>query len=434
MIAATSTVEFDEFDRDGRVVALSNADAVALAGTELLEVLPVRAGRWRLIPNGAVGAVRLGNRSISVLPHANLGLSQLFFLLDYAPGDAFLKSSIGASATDDLWTSMARALVTLAEPELDRGLLRGYRRVDDALTTVRGRIRMSDQLRRRPGMTIPLEVSYSEFTPNIPENQILHTALHRLQFLPGLADPVRRQLAQLAFRLSDADLIGHGQPVPDWVPTRLNARYQDALQLATRIVNRVWLDVDPDSESSTLAAFVTQMPTLFEQFVADVLGNAVSGPDEQLLRDPVAYLEDAGGSGGKKAAALDGPRHGRVNDADLISVRTGLVYVRDEQPVATIVPSYPNSSGDDLTDHYRLLAACTALGVRQAYLVYPADRRGAVPRPRHIVHTDISITEYPVDLAQGPDAARRAIAEIAAQARTLEPRKSGKAQRRRHRK
>ena len=43
-------------------------------------------------------------------------------------------------------------------------------------------------------MTIPLEVTYSEFTPDIPENQILHTALHRLQFLPGLPDALRRSL------------------------------------------------------------------------------------------------------------------------------------------------------------------------------------------------------------------------------------------------
>ena len=410
MIAATSTIEFDEFDRTGRVVALSNADAVALANTELLEVLPVRTGRWRLVPNGAVGAVRLGSRSITVLPHANLGVSQLFFLLDYAPGDTFLKSSIGATTTDDLWTSLARSLVALAEPELARGLLRGYRRVDDALTTVRGRIRISDQLRRRPGMAIPLEVTYSEFTPNIAENQILRTALHRMQFLPGLADSVRRELAQLSFRLADVDIIAHGQPVPEWVPSRLNARFYDALQLAERIVNQVWLDIDPDSESSTLAAFVTTMPVLFERFVAEVLSEAITADEERLLRDSVAYLDSNGAAPGGESTAAD---------SDLISVQTGLVYERRGKPVATFVPSYPSTRNGTLADHYRILAACTALGVNHAYLVYPADRRGAMPRPRHIVHTDISITEYPIDLAAGPEAARATLATLAAEARTL---------------
>lgn len=403
MSAATTTVEFDEFDRTGRIVALSNAEAVAVATTKLLEVLPVRTGQWRLVPNGAVGAVRLGSHSVTVHPHANLGLSQLFFLLDYAPGDTFLKSSIGASTSDDLWTSLARALVALAEPALARGLLRGYRHVDDALTTVRGRIRMSDQLRRRPGLTLPLEVSYSEFTPNIAENQILRTALHRMQFLPGLADSVRRQLAQLAFRLPDVDIIGHGHPIPEWTPSRLNARYLDVLRLATRIVRRVWLDIDPDSDISTLAAFVTRMPTLFDRFVADVLDAEIGSRHEHLVRDPVAYL--------------DGRRD--TGDADLLAVQTGLVYMRRDRPVVTFVPSYPSPRKGTRADHYRILAACTALGVNHAYLVYPADRRGATPRPRHIVHTDISITEYPIDLAAGPAAARSTLATLASEARAL---------------
>ena len=37
--------------------------------------------------------------------------------------------------------------------------------------------RLGDQIRRHPGMTIPLEVTYSEFTPDIAENRILRTAL-----------------------------------------------------------------------------------------------------------------------------------------------------------------------------------------------------------------------------------------------------------------
>lgn len=465
MMAPTTTVEFDEFDRTGRVVELTGAEAVSLSGTGLLEVLPARTGRWRLVPNGRVGAVRIGTRSISVLPHANLGLSELFFLLDYAPHGAFLSSSIGASETEDLWTSMARSFISLVEPELARGLLRGYKRVDDALSTVRGRIRISDQIRRRPGMTLPLEVSYSEFTPDIPENRILHTALHRLQFVPGLPDSVRRQLTRLAFRLSDVEVLGHGQPLPEWTPSRLNARFHDALVLAERILRNVWLDVDPLAESSTLAAFVAEMPSLFESFVADVLAGAIDRPGEELLRDPIVYLEDGGdGEGtssrhavraesgrvdparadpgrgygtvamrpseraatsGVRSGAGERPRHGNGREPDLISVPTGLVYTRGGQPVATFAPVYPTTADGERDSHYRLLAACTALGVTQAFLVYPADRRGAAPRPRRIVHTDISILEFPVDLATGPQGARAAVEELATMARNLDGGRSG---------
>lgn len=100
-------------------------------------------------------------------------------------------------------------------------------------------------------------------------------------------------------------------------------------------------------------------------------------------------------------------------------MRTGLVYEVDGHPVATFVPTYPTDRRARAAEHYRLLAACTALGVDRAYLVYPAQRRDDAPHPRRIVHTDISIVEYPVDLSVGPAESRRAIVELADHARTL---------------
>ena len=115
---------------------------------------------------------------------------------------------------------------------------------------------------------------------------------------------------------------------------------------------------------------------------------------------------------------------------------TGLVYVRDGAPIATFAPAYPTTADGELDSHFRLLAACTALGVNHAFLVYPADRRGAAPRPRRIVHTDISIVEYPIDLAEGPEGARSALAELARMARNLKPTPAnrGKSKRARQRK
>lgn len=208
------SLEFDEFDRRGRLVTLSWEGAQHLSQTGLVEVLPAGRDTWRLIPSGAVGSVRVEGLSVRVLPAASLGLTQLFFLLDHAADDAFLASAVQARDDDELWSSVAESMARLAHQALAAGLLRGYRRVDEALTTVRGRIRLGDQIRRHPGMTIPLEVTYSEFTPDIAENRILRTAAHRLQFLPELPDATRRRLAMVDARLSDASLIGQGAPVP----------------------------------------------------------------------------------------------------------------------------------------------------------------------------------------------------------------------------
>nr|WP_277819484.1 MULTISPECIES: hypothetical protein [unclassified Dietzia] len=377
-----------------------------------------------MIPCGSVGSVRVEGLSVRVLPAANLGLTQLFFLLDHAADTAFLPSAVQARDDDELWVSVAESMAALAHQALSSGLLRGYRRVDEALTTVRGRIRLGDQIRRHPGMTIPLEVTYSEFTPDIAENRILRTAAHRLQFLPDLPDATRRRLAMVDARLADATLIGQGAPVPAWTRTRLNARFQNALALADRIVRRISVEVEDGHAAS--AAFVTEMPALFERFVEAELTAALDGCGGRVLQNPVVHLDtgieqgDAGDAGSTGAAGGRAGRHSAPDtEGDHISVPTGLVYEVDGEPVTTFVPTYPTDRRARAAEHYRLLAACTALGVDRAYLVYPAQRRDDTPQPRRIVHTDISIVEYPVDLSMGPLESRRTIVELSQQAREL---------------
>lgn len=409
----SQVLEFDEFDRRGKLVTLSWEGARHLSQTGLVEVLPAGRDTWRLIPCGSVGSVRVEGLSLRVLPAASLGLTQLFFLLDHAAGNPFLPSAVQARDDDELWISVAESMARLAHQALSAGLLRGYRRVDEALTTVRGRIRMSDQIKRRPGMTIPLEVSYSEFTPDIAENRILRTAAHRLQFLPELPDSTRRRLAMVDARLADVTLIGQGAPVPAWTPSRLNARFQDALALADRIVRRISVEVEDGHAAS--AAFVTEMPELFERFVETELTAALDGSGGRLLQNPVVNLD----SGTEAGDAPSGRHSAPVDAGEHISVPTGLVYEVDGEPVTTFVPSYPSDRRVRAAEHYRLLAACTALGVDRAYLLYPAQRRDDAPQPRRIIHTDISIVEYPVDLSVGPTESRRAIVELARHARDL---------------
>ena len=47
------------------------------------------------------------------------------------------------------------------------GLLQGYRHEEEALHTVRGRIRFNDQVNRRFGVPLLLEVAFDEFTEDI---------------------------------------------------------------------------------------------------------------------------------------------------------------------------------------------------------------------------------------------------------------------------
>ena len=75
-------------------------------------------------------------------------------------------------AESDLPEALAHAFTRLASKATEPGLVQGYQTVDEALPVLRGRIRVRDQIARRYGIGLPLEVTYDDFTVDIAENQI----------------------------------------------------------------------------------------------------------------------------------------------------------------------------------------------------------------------------------------------------------------------
>ena len=76
--------------------------------------------------------------------------------------------------------------------------------------------------------------------------------------------------------------------------------------------------------------------------------------------------------------------------------------------VASSSDRYPNA------DHYQMLAYCTALDVRRAWLVYAQG--GAGPVERLIRNTNNSIVEYPLDLRARPSELLAQVEVLAARA------------------
>lgn len=241
-------VVLDELDTAGRTVTLDAATATALAGTGLVEVRPAGTGTWKLLPRKRVGAVRVDDLQVQVTPKDRVGLTRLLFLLGYAADPGFLDpgyDDVEAEEHPDLWAVLAESLARITERALLHGVLQGYRTVDEAARTVRGRIRIGDQLARRPGLTLPLEITYDDYTVDTAENRILRTALRRMLAVPGLSSPARARLAHLDGRLDGVGVIRRGAPIPHWQPSRLNARYQPALRLAEVILRNCSAEAGP---------------------------------------------------------------------------------------------------------------------------------------------------------------------------------------------
>lgn len=382
----TREIVLDELQSSTEPVELDRDVAATLGKSGLVFVLPAHGGLWTLQPAGRVGAVQVGDLLVRVRPKEKVGLSRLLFLLGYALNPEFRPDDVAGEEDDDLFAALGESLTRLCERALDRGAVNGYVHVDEALRTVRGRIRVGDQMTRRPGMLLPLEVAYDDFTVDIPENQILRAAVRLMMQVPRLSDDVRWRLAHLDSKLDGVSELRFGAALPVWAETRLNERYVPALRLAEIILRNMSAEAGLGRHS--VASFVVNMATVFENFLTTALKEALHRYPGETVGQYQAFLDEAE------------PMRGR---GDRVRMWVDIVHSIDGVPAmvfdakykaASRLGAYPNA------DHYQMLACCTALEVEMAWLVYAGP---GPARTRSIRNSDVSVVEYPIDLSQTPE-------------------------------
>ncbi|MEW9873515.1 restriction endonuclease [Arthrobacter sp. HS15c] len=379
----------------GIVDRLDAASAAFLNASGLAKASPMGMGLYRIEPVGKVGSVRTSTVQLDIRPKDRLGLSRLLFLLSYAGNQGFRNDSVAAAEDRDLWSALAESLAQLTERALGRGVLQGYLTVDESLRTVKGRIRISDQISRRPGMLVPLEVSYDEFTEDIAENRILRAALDRMGKVPGVRPEVLSRLRQLKGKLDAVTRLPSGAPPPPWSPSRMNVRYHAVLRLAELILRNASAEAGEGKQQT--ASFVVDMAQVFGDFVGAALRQAMAAYPGELRLRYNALLSEA------------------VDDADRLSVRPDAVHLLGGRPVVVYDAKYKaaTDAGASLSsDHYQMLAYCTALRVPTAWLVYAGS--GEV-KLRRILNTDIDVVEFPLDLSRPPSEILAAVADLAQQ-------------------
>jgi 5-methylcytosine-specific restriction enzyme subunit McrC len=379
----------------GVVDRIDPASAAYINGSGLAKASPMGMGMFRIEPVGKVGSVRTPTVQLEVRPKERLSLGRLLFLLGYAGDQGFRDDSVAASEEPELWSALAASLAQLADRALGRGVLQGYLTVDESLRTVKGRIRISDQISRRPGMLVPLEVSYDEFTEDIAENRILRAALERMSQVPGVRPDLLSRLRQLKGKLAAVTRLQSGVPLPVWRASRMNTRYHAALRLAEVILRNASAEAGDGKQQS--ASFVVDMSKVFGDFVGTALRQAMTAYPGEMRLKYNALLNEA------------------VRDSDRIVVQPDAVHFLGGRPVVVYDARYQAEAdvGASLSaDHYRMLAYCTSLRVPTAWLIYPGA--GEI-KLRRILNTDIDIVEFPLDLSRPPAEILASVADLAQQ-------------------
>lgn len=380
-----------------QVCRLSAEQAEALRVSKVVHIRKgPRQGLWYVHDRQMVGAVRVGpaHDPVEVRIEPKTPVKRLLFLLGYVrKQQGWREEDVDAGEHPELPPAVAYAFARAAERALRQGVLLGYRETEEALTVVRGRIRESDQLRRRYGQIVPVEVRYDDYTVDIPENRLLLSATYRLLRLPGVPAETRRLLRHLLVRLHGVERIAPGRALPQWTPTRLNARYHTALGLAELVLRDASYELD-DGHAVRVDGLLLKMWRVFEDFLTVALSDA---------------LRPYGG----RSRRQDDKHH--LDRDRRVQLKPDLVYYgADEQPVAVVDAKYKIESkpGEYEKDLYQMLAYCTVLGVRTGHLVYAAG--DTEPRVHRIAGSSgIQIVETALDLTSPPAALLAQIADLA---------------------
>ncbi len=344
-------IDLQEY-QPSKPMRLSVAERDALGDSGLsLGVSPVMGAESEYVvtPGSVVGAVEVGGLSVLVRP--KFGIPKLLSMACYAMGAFRRRDRQFFDFREDvsLPDTLALALSAAARRAFARGLLYGYQTEEDALYTVRGRIRFDEQIRRRFGVPLPVEVVRDEFTDDILENRLVKAAALRLRGMRLRSTEARRGLAWVAGMLGNISAVEYpAANVPSVTFDRLNERYRGVVGLARLILR--YSAFESGRGGVRASGFSMDMNVVFQEFVAVALREALGVSDRVLCSE--------------KSVALD--KGGQVSMKPDLSWCEGgrCVFVGDAKYKRTDIRSAPNA------DLYQLLAYTTALDLPSGLLIY----------------------------------------------------------------
>ena len=316
-------------------------------------------GVWDLRPGSEVGVVRLPDLTVEIRP--KLPIDRVLFLASYALGAFKLKPEVAdLDQSADLVEAMVQIFHTAVRQATGRGLLQGYRTHEETLTVVRGRIRIEDQLRRRFGIAVPIEVRYDEFTPDIPANRLLKAAVRGLAWLPQRSPRTRRLLSAMhAVFANVSDVEYRSNDIPDIPITPLNTHYRPALALARLILKSGAIELAAGKVES--ASFLIDMNKVFEDFV-------VVGLREALGLTEYTFPQEARG------------RHLWLDEGQDVRLKPDISWWQDGRCVFVGDAKYKRTTVHGAQNHdiYQVLAYAVAAGLPGSLLIYAHDEQERV--------------------------------------------------------
>jgi 5-methylcytosine-specific restriction enzyme subunit McrC len=275
------------------------------------------------------------------------------------------------------------------EKRVVNGLYRAYIETEGNLPYVRGRIVFIEDIRQNAILRQRTYSRFSDFTWDIPENQILRQVAHLLGGWDFRRD-TRHRLNRLDTMLAEVSSNAWPASIIDsFQYHRHNDDYRPLHHLS-----RLFLEgasVSEDLGTFNFRTFLVDMNRLFEEFVTQVL----------LERQP---------SDAKLMPQMPMP----LDSEGKVTLRPDLVVQKGHDVVLVADCKYKRTGPDEFQNHdiYQALAYCEAARISESLLIYPLHSQNSRDEIR-VLKADITVRRVTINLGGGLDELREACDTLA---------------------
>ena len=360
---------------------------------------PGRIDAYDLKPGSHVGVARFGELEVEIRP--KIEIDRLLFLLSYIADPKHWRTArVSFRQEDDAVEAVAAAFVHHLRQALSRGLLQGYRHIQEAELTVRGRILFDEQLRKRFGSWIPVQTEYDDYTIDTTENQLLLAAVHRLRRIG-----VRQE--KLAGDLRHAEHLLQGisrtefdpRRIPCLLYNRLNEHYRPATELARLILEGSGLE--QGSGDVPGLSFVVDMNDVVEDFVVVALRESLGLTPQTLIQ-------------GRRS-----PDRLWLDEDRKIVLKPDIAWWEGDRSLFVADVKYkelprPEKAGSDF---YQLLAYLMGTGLKTGLLIFAASEGGN--RRFSVRQTEKVLEVRSLDISGSPEEVLAGVYQLAEDVKVL---------------
>ncbi|MGM7666087.1 McrC family protein [Microbacterium sp. A93] len=372
-------------------IRLTLNQARDIQALEFCRVTPTQTeGQWVVTDVKKVGVAVVDGLTLHVVPKTPL--ENIVYMASLGEYELRIDDETAQGIDDALPTAIASAFLIEVERATRRGLVKGYRTVEESAAVVRGRWDIARQLAVRPGIPLPLEIEFDDFTDDILENEILTSALRVVSGIDALPSATAARLRQLQVTFADVAPLPRGVPIPERPLTPLTQHYAAALRLARVILESVsWTHRHGAHGGGT---FLVNMAEVFEKYVASRLST-------ELDRDGMLLTTQ--------------DRRWWLDTDRTVALKPDIVVSR-EADVVTVADTKYKVIGDDgnaatNADVYQAVAYALALGVPDAHLIYVSG--DVIARVLRIPTAGISVHLHAVSLDGSPQEIAGRVAALA---------------------